>query len=272
MTPGLLEVGGRRLAVDDLAVSGWRARPAVLMLHGLGGTTSVFHPQAETLASTHRVVRVDLCGAGRSPTADGITVDRHAADALAVLDLLGVDRAVIVAHSLGTVIARTLAARHPQRVAALALLAPTRAPAPEAVQQRQHERAAQLRTGGTAAIVDEVLHDSIGATTRTQHPVRAAFVRELVLRQDPEGYARNYEAAAGAADPGPLPAGMAVVLIGGEEDHLGSPAVAAALGETSAAARVILAPGSGHSVPIEAPHFTTAALSELLLQVEAQPQ
>ena len=266
---GLVDVGGRRLAVDDVAVPGWQTRPAVLMLHGLGGTTSVFEHQAQALAGTHRIVRLDFCGAGRSPVGDGITLDRHAQDALAVLDMLDVNRVVVVAHSIATVVARTLAARHPQRVAGMVLLAPTRAPAPDAVQQRQHQRAARLRAGGTAAIIDEVLRDSVGATTLSSHPVRAAFIRELALRQDPEGYARNYEAAAAAVDPGPLPEDIAVVLIGGHEDQLGSEAAAAALAETSSAARVMVAPGSGHTIPIEAPEFKTAAVRELLTAVDS---
>lgn len=272
MTAGLLQAGGRSLAVDDSGAPDGQAGPAVVMLPGLGGTTSVFQPQAIELAGTCRVVRIDLCGSGRSPVGDGISVERHAADVLAVLDALGVDRAVVVGHSFGTVVARTLAARHPERVAGLVLLTPTRAPAPEVVQQRQHQRAAQLRDGGTAAIVEEVLGDSVGATTASGHPVRMAFVRELVLRQDPEGYARNYQAAAAAADPGPLPDGVPVVLVAGEQDLLGSPAVATALAQTCATARVVIAPGSGHSVPVEAPEAATSAVREVLLAAQARPQ
>ena len=114
--------------------------------------------------------------------------------------------------------------------------------------------------------------DSVGAATLDGHPVRVAFVRELVLRQDLEGYARNHQATAAAADPGPLPEGLPVVLVGGEQDRLGSPAVATALAETSAAARVVVAPGSGHSVPIEAPEVTTDAVREVLLAVRARPR
>ena len=40
--------------------------------------------------------------------------------------------------------------------------------------------------------------------TRRDPPATAALVRELVLRQDPEGYARSCEALAGAPDPGPV--------------------------------------------------------------------
>jgi len=39
----------------------------VVMLHGLGGTSSMYQPQAAALVETNRVVRIDLAGSGRSP-------------------------------------------------------------------------------------------------------------------------------------------------------------------------------------------------------------
>ncbi|HUA45366.1 MAG TPA: alpha/beta hydrolase [Solirubrobacteraceae bacterium] len=262
MTRGLLDIEDRRLAVEDEG-----SGPAVLMLHGLGGTTSVFQVQAEALSSAYRVLRVDFRGAGRSPVGNGVSIAGHVDDALGVLNSLGIAEVTVVAHSIGTVIARFIAARRPDLVTGLALLAPTRAPLPAAVKERQRNRALRLRAGGTAAIVDEVLRDAVGRTTREQHPVRAAFVRELVLRQDPEGFARNYEAAAAVEDPGGLPSGLPVLLMGGEEDELGSVDIAAGLEATSSTARAVTAPQSGHSISIEAPEYTTTTLNDFLLAV-----
>jgi 3-oxoadipate enol-lactonase len=256
---GLVNVGSHQLAVEDSGTG-----PAVLMLHGLGGTTSVFQVLAEAFSTTHRIVRVDFCGAGRSPVGPDITVARHAEDAIAILDVLGIASANIVAHSMGTVVARLVAMRKPDAVQGLALLAPTRTPVPSVAQQRHLERASRLRSGGTPAIVDEVLRDAIGPTTLTRHPVRAAFVRELVLRQDPEGFARNYEAASTADDPGALPANIPVLLVGGAEDQLGSADIAVALQTTSSVARAATAPESGHSIPIEAADYTIALLRDFL--------
>ena len=65
-----------------------------------------------------------------------------------------------------------------------------------------------------------------------QRPVRdhpagqargAAFVRELIMRQDPEGYARNCEALAAATDPGPVDPGLPLLLITGGDDKVGPP-------------------------------------------------
>ena len=87
--------------------------PAVLMVHGLGGTSNFYQVQAQALADRFRVIRVDSAGAGRSPVADGISISSHADDLAALLDQLGVSDATVVGHSMGTLVVRTLAARHP---------------------------------------------------------------------------------------------------------------------------------------------------------------
>ena len=62
-----------------------------------------------------------------------------------------------------------------------------------------------LREKGTGAVAPGVVANALSETTRRDKPEVAAFVRELVMRQDPEGYARNCEALAAATDPGPVP-------------------------------------------------------------------
>src|SRR5690606_31427511 len=193
-----VEVNGRTLAVEDEGHG-----PAVLMVHGLGGTSNFYQVQADALSRGFRTIRVDSAGAGRSPVADGISIESHADDLAAVLDRLDVRSAAVVGHSMGTLVARTLAARHPGKVSALALLGAVRVP-DEAARQAQRDRAAVLRERGTAAVAPGVVAGALSEEARRDRPEVAAFVRELVMRQDAEGYARNCEALAAATDPGPI--------------------------------------------------------------------
>src|ERR1700742_952539 len=101
--------------------------PAVLFIHGLGGTTNFYEPQARALADSRTVIRFDLTGAGRSPLTGTISVEGWADDAEAILDALGIDTAVVVGHSMGTLVAAHLAATRPARVSRLALLGALRA-------------------------------------------------------------------------------------------------------------------------------------------------
>jgi pimeloyl-ACP methyl ester carboxylesterase len=176
----------------ELAVEIDGAGPPVLMVHGLGGTTNFYQVQADALAGQFQVIRVDSAGAGRSPVADGISIGSHADDLVAVLDQLGIESAALVGHSMGTLVVRDLAARYPGRVSKLVLLGAVAPPA-DAVRKAQRDRAALLREKGTAAMAPGVVANALSEATRRDKPEVAAFVRELVMRQDPEGYARNCE-------------------------------------------------------------------------------
>ncbi|MDT7668077.1 MAG: hypothetical protein QOC74_860 [Pseudonocardiales bacterium] len=253
-----MQVNGKELAVE---VDG--EGPAVLLVHGLGGTSNFYQVQADALAERFRVIRVDSAGAGRSPVADGISIESHADDLAAVLDALDVDSAAVVGHSMGTLVVRALAARHPAKVSALALLGAVREP-PEAGRQAQRDRAAVLREKGTAAVAPGVVANALSETTRQRRPEVAAFVRELVMRQDPEGYARNCEALGAATDPGPIATSLPLLLITGDDDKVGPPEASQELADAHGNAAVEILPGVGHWTALEAAGPVTDHLLKFL--------
>lgn len=124
--------------------------PAVLLVHGLAGQLGHFgYGMVEPLARDFRVIAVDRPGAGYSTREAGAAADLPAqASALAALiDTLGLDRPLVVGHSLGGAIALALATYHPERVGGLALIAPLTHPpkAPSPVFKAMMVRAAWLR-------------------------------------------------------------------------------------------------------------------------------
>jgi pimeloyl-ACP methyl ester carboxylesterase len=253
-----MQVNGKELAVE---IDG--EGPAVLLVHGLGATSNFYQCQADALADQHRVIRVDSAGAGRSPVADGISITSHADDLAALLDELGVSSAAVVGHSMATLVVRELAARYPEKVTALALLGALREPA-EAGRQAQRDRAAVLRDKGTAAVAPGVVANALSETTRRDRPEVAAFVRELVMRQDAEGYARNCEALAGATDPGPIDPALPLLLITGDDDKVGPPEASTELAAAHGNATVEILPGVGHWTALEAAGPVTDHLLKFL--------
>ena len=100
--------------------------PALIFLHGFGSSLHTWEPWALGLQEKHRVIRIDLPGAGLTgadPSGD-YSDPRGVQLLLALMDQLGLDKATVVGHSMGGRLAWRLAAEQPQRVARLVLVAP----------------------------------------------------------------------------------------------------------------------------------------------------
>ena len=97
----------------------------VLMIAGVASDTISWQLQVSALRERYQLVLFDNQGVGRSPVPDHpITIEQMAWDALRILDKHQVEKAHIVAHSMGTAIAQTLARLHPDRVNKMVLAAP----------------------------------------------------------------------------------------------------------------------------------------------------
>lgn len=102
--------------------------PPLLLLHAGVCDARSWGPLVDRLSGTFRTIAPDLPGFGRSPLPDAPYDD--VADVLALLDVLGVARTAVVGNSAGGWVAMELAARAPDRVSAVVLLA-TAAPGHE---------------------------------------------------------------------------------------------------------------------------------------------
>jgi pimeloyl-ACP methyl ester carboxylesterase len=110
------------LAVDD----GGRGGMPVLFAHSLAGNSSHWKAQLEHLRPHRRAIAFDFRGHGQShPAKNGAyTIADMAGDIAAVVDTLGLDRFVLVGHSMGGGAALVYAGAHPDRVAGLLLVDP----------------------------------------------------------------------------------------------------------------------------------------------------
>ena len=149
MTAESLRVEGDGFALQG-SVTG--AGPVVVALHGLTATRRyVFHGSRTVERSGYRVVAYDARGHGESdpaPDPSGYRYADYADDAVAVLDAVGAERAVLVGHSMGAHTAARVALRHPERVSALVLGAPAHLGRPSDNLARWDALADGLATGG----------------------------------------------------------------------------------------------------------------------------
>ena len=97
--------------------------PAMLLLHGIGNYGRYWDFFADAIADRRRLVATDARGHGESGRpADGYAPQEFVADAIAVLDALAIERALVVGHSMGGTHAIRLAAAHPDRVERLVIV------------------------------------------------------------------------------------------------------------------------------------------------------
>jgi pimeloyl-ACP methyl ester carboxylesterase len=101
------------LAVGGVTIAGRAAGrpggPPLVLLHGLSANASSWQPVVDRIGSTWRTYALDFRGHGTSAhTPGGYTLDDYRADAVALLDMVG-EPAVVVGHSLGSIVAATLA-------------------------------------------------------------------------------------------------------------------------------------------------------------------
>ncbi len=95
----------------------------IICVHGITANAFFFQSLADDLSSDYQVFAYDLRGRGDSDKPeDGYSVPIHAADLAALIDELGLDRPIIIGHSLGALIALYFAAHYPEKLSKLVLL------------------------------------------------------------------------------------------------------------------------------------------------------
>jgi pimeloyl-ACP methyl ester carboxylesterase len=255
-----MDIAGKSIALEDEG-----SGAVVLMVHGLGGTSNTWHAQVSSLSRHFRVLRPDLEGSGRSPATGPLSIEGFAHDMQRVLDQLGIQRAHVVGHSMGTMVCQALAVKHPQRVASLALLGPI-VSLPEAGAKAVHDRAALARKEGMQPIANTLVGVAIGAASRAGNPAVAAFLRESVMRQDAEGYARTCEALAGGSAADLAAIRCPTLLITGDEDMVGPPRTVVDMAKRlGGPVEAQILSGCGHWAPLEKAETVTNLLLRHLL-------
>ena len=243
----LAELGSTALFSESFGDKGDK----LVVVHGLGGSTNTWYPQIPILARNLRITAYDLAGSARSPVRENISIATHVADLLEIVKQAGAGGSVHLAgHSLGTIVCQHFAATHPDLVASLALVGAFPEP-PAAARNALRDRAAKARAEGMRGIADAIVALGTSADTKLNQPAVAAFVRESIMAQPPEGYARNCEAIADARSADLASINCPTLLLTGDEDRTGPPDVARAMASAIKGAEFALLAGCGHWAPAE---------------------
>jgi pimeloyl-ACP methyl ester carboxylesterase len=142
-------------------------RPQLLFAHGLTDHGRCWLPVAEQLAGDYDIVLYDARGHGRSEAPErGYTYDNLAEDMAGVIGGLGLDRPVVIGHSMGAATAALAAERHPALMRAIVLEDP-----PSASRFSAAERAANAEEWRANTVARQALDDTeLLAAGRAQWP------------------------------------------------------------------------------------------------------
>ncbi len=228
--------------------------PTVLLLHGFTHTGSSWEPVVTALGERYRAITPDLRGHGASGDLEPVTLE-------AVLDdlkaLLGSDAVTLAGYSMGGRIALQGALAWPERVERLVLIGASPGIA-EPAEREERQRSDE-------ALAAEIDRSDIEDFARrwAETPVLAGLSAEARaaahadrLRSRPAGLARALRGLGTGALPslwnrlGELP--MPVSLVVGERDEKFR-AVAEGMARSLPAAEIVVVPGTGHAVHLEAP-------------------
>lgn len=234
--------------------------PAILWANSLGTDLRMWDDVVARLPGW-RHIRFDKRGHGLSATpSEPWEVSDLASDAVALLDHLGLARAIIAGCSVGGMVAQAVAIDHPTRTRALVLsnTAPKIGTA-----EAWAARIAAVQAGGMAAIVGAVMERWFAPEFRASD---AAKPWETMLRRsDPEGYAGTCAALARAdfrTQVGQI--ACPALAIAGGHDLATPPDLVAETAAMIRKASLVTLPESGHIPAIDAPDATATAIAAFL--------
>lgn len=252
----------------DLAVayelSGRADAPVLVLVNALGTSMHVWSAVLAPLVATCRVLRYDLRGHGLTsdghPYVEGIDV--LADDLVALLDALGIAHANVAGLSIGGLIAQCVAARYPNRIAAIVLLATGNQ---IGTRSGWDERIAAVERDGMAGIVEAVLQRWFTPRTHAERPEIIDGFRTMLLRTPPGGYAAGCRAVRDADLRGTDAAiRCPALVVSGAADPAAPPSTGSAMCDAIPGAQMRVVEGASHMLPVERPDETGDAIGVFL--------
>jgi 3-oxoadipate enol-lactonase len=239
----------------------------IVLLHGLGGTSNTWATLMPSL-SRFQTIRIDLPGAGRSHLVEGpITIASIVRAVQSVMTTLSIAKAHFIGHSMGTIVATHIASST-QLARSLLLFGPLLCP-PDGARANIKVRATKARNEGAIgmqAIADVLVQASTSTESKQKRLASIAFVRETLMRQCPDGYARNCDALSDAQAADTSRITCPTLLVTGDDDVVSPPQAVRLMSERIVGSRLEILRGCGHWTTIELPDECAAITKQFYSQ------
>ena len=244
--------------------------PAVVFIHGIGGSARVWAPQMESFAAAgFTPVALDLPGYGGRPAVAAMDFEGLAADVEAAIDQRDFRKPILVGHSMGGMIAQTALRRRPDGYAAavLACTSPAFGSADGAFQAKfVADRLGPLDAGKTMAdLAPKMVDRMVGPAAESAGCAHAVEVMSAVPA---DTYRAAVRCLVGFDERAHLAKiGVPVLCLAGEKDPNAPAAGVERMTGKIPGARYLCLPGVGHLPNLEAPAAFDAAIVDFLRRV-----
>jgi 3-oxoadipate enol-lactonase len=259
---------GERLELEDVTIAyeeraGAKSPATIVFVHGLGGSARSWWAQLAAFEKRgYRAIAYDQRGAGLSSKPDGpYSVELWTRDLVRVIDALGIERPILVGHSVGCMISERASVELGGRVAGLVTIGGALQWRPEAGPVFE-ERVRLARAGRMDEIAATVVGTGLSEVRRGSDPVLTGLFGDLIASNDPDAYAEWSAATAAARMIEPERVACPVLACCGEHDPVTPPSFARAIADSVQDGRTAVVDGAAHWCHLEAP----GAVNELLLR------
>lgn len=248
---GFLDLNGARIHY----VSQGSGTP-LLLLHGYPLSGELFVRNRDALASAgFRVITVDHRGYGQStaPADNPGDLATYAQDALAVLDQLNVNKAVIGGMSMGGPIAFEMYRRAPERFSGLILIDTIANPASVVEQSLWKGMAQKASMDGPQSLAPELIKDMLTGMTRMNRPADAKFLTGIVKQASVAADLAGADVLATRPDSIPTLKTITVptLILEGLEDTVYPPEFSMKMQQNIAGSKLVIIPGAAHAAIYE---------------------
>lgn len=237
--------------------------PALVFANSLGTDFRIWNAVAATFSDRYRVVLYDKRGHGLSEvTPAPYRMNDHVGDLAALLDHLGIGKAVVAGVSVGGMIAQGLAAMRPDLVAALVLCDTAHKIGTEDI---WNQRIETVTTKGIAALADTILQRWFPPAYRV--PENADFVgyAAMLTRSPAEGYAGTCAALRDAdLTESTRALTIPVLCLVGDRDGSTPPDLVRSMADLIDGARFGIVDGAGHLPCVDRPDATARLIAGFL--------
>jgi 3-oxoadipate enol-lactonase len=258
-----------RVSANGIAINyvleGPAGAPVVTLAHPLAARLDVWDAQACALRERYRVLRYDARGHGGSELPAGAyTLDQMAADAIGLLDALGVASTHFVGLSMGGCVGMTAALAYPDRVASLVLADTTSRYAPQQAAMWD-ERIRTAEAQGMEPLIEPTMKIWFTERFRDAHQPAVDRVRAMLRETDTRGYVGAIRAIAGVNLTDAI-AGIRcpTLVIVGRDDPGTTVEMAETMRDRIPGAELAVLPGAAHCSCVEAAGAFTDAVTRFL--------